>query len=199
MPETRNTWNFIILTLKVSVTKVRGFFDLRECNFQTSFHTRCSWNSLQRAVGTHRSHYSIITVVTFRTFLVFLQYFASQWYFGWLEWVSTFPINPAERFGMQYLPPGGCGRSSESLFYHYSGEPANIFGDFCNFVRPNGTLGGWNGSQPSPLFLPNNLVCNTCHQGSMEGLRSKTPTLTTTLKWQKIEHFLVVICYLTAF
>ena len=58
-------------------------------------------------------------------------------------------IFPAERFGMQYLPPGGCGRSSETLFYHYSGEPANIFGDFCNFVRPNGTLGGWNGSQPS--------------------------------------------------
>ena len=40
MTETRNPWNFIIPTLKVSVTKVRGFFDLRECNFQTSFHIR---------------------------------------------------------------------------------------------------------------------------------------------------------------
>ena len=40
MTETRNPWNFIIPTLKVAITKVRGFFDLRECNFQTSFHIR---------------------------------------------------------------------------------------------------------------------------------------------------------------
>ena len=67
----------------------------------------------------------------------------------WLEWVSNFMIFPAEQFDMQYLPPGGYGRSSETLFYHYSGEPANTFGDFCNFMRLNGTLGGWNGFQPS--------------------------------------------------
>ena len=36
--ETRNPWNFIMPTLKVSVTKVRGFFYLIECYFQTSFH-----------------------------------------------------------------------------------------------------------------------------------------------------------------
>ena len=58
-------------------------------------------------------------------------------------------IFPAERFGMQYLPPVGCGRSSESLLYHYSGEPANIFGDFCILLRLNGTQGDWQGSQPS--------------------------------------------------
>ena len=40
MTETRNPWNFIIPTLKVSLTKVQGFFDLRECYFQTSFHIR---------------------------------------------------------------------------------------------------------------------------------------------------------------
>ena len=33
----QNPWNFIIPTLKVSVTKVQGFFVLSECNFQTSF------------------------------------------------------------------------------------------------------------------------------------------------------------------
>ena len=36
----RNPWNFIIPTSKVSVTKVKGFFDLRECNFETSLHIR---------------------------------------------------------------------------------------------------------------------------------------------------------------
>ena len=70
---------------------------------------------------------------------------------------------------MQYLPPVGCGRSSESLLYHYSGEPANIFGDFCILLRLNGTQGDWQGSQPSLLFLPNILVSNTCHQGAWEG------------------------------
>ena len=38
MTETRNPRNFIIATLKVSVTKVQGFFDLKVFNFQTSFH-----------------------------------------------------------------------------------------------------------------------------------------------------------------
>ena len=36
----QNPWNFIIPTLKVSLTKVQGFFDLRECYFQTYFHIR---------------------------------------------------------------------------------------------------------------------------------------------------------------
>ena len=131
-------------------------------------------------------------------FWCFLQYFASQWYSRWLDWVSTFMIFPAKRFGMPYLPPEGLGRWSESLFYHYSGEPANIFSDFCYFVHPYGTLGGRNGSQPSRFFLPNDLVCNTWHLGAPEGLQSKTPTLPT-LKWLKITHFLAVICYFTAF
>ena len=48
-----------------------------------------------------------------------------------------------ERFGRLYLPPGGLGRSSESFFHHDSGVRANHFCDFCNFLRPNGTLGGW--------------------------------------------------------
>ena len=48
----------------------------------------------------------------------FCNFFASQWYSRWLVGVSTFPINPAEQFGMQYLPPGGWGRSSESFLYH---------------------------------------------------------------------------------
>ena len=51
-------------------------------------------------------------------------------------------IFPCEHFGMQYLPPGGLGRSSESFFHHDGGVGENIFGDFCDFVRPNGTLGG---------------------------------------------------------
>ena len=47
----RNPWNFIIPTLKVSVTKVQGFFDLRECNFQTSFHIGCSWSKIMKIRG----------------------------------------------------------------------------------------------------------------------------------------------------
>ena len=72
-------------------------------------------------------HYSGIPVNIFGDFCHFL---VSQWHFSCLVGVLTFLIIPAEQFGMQYLPPGGSGRSSESLFYHYSGEPANIFGDF---------------------------------------------------------------------
>ena len=131
-------------------------------------------------------------------FCWFLHFFASQWYPKWLECVSTFTILPADRFGMQYLPPEGFWRSSESLFCHHGGFPANIFSDFCNFLRPNGTLSGWNVSQPSRFFLPNDLVCNTCHQGALEDLGSKTATLTL-LKWLKITPFLEVICYLTNF
>ena len=59
-----------------------------------------------------------------------------------MESVSTFVIFPGDRFGMLYLPPGGLGRSSESFFHDDGGVGANIFGDFCNFVCPNGTLGG---------------------------------------------------------
>ena len=73
---------------------------------------------------------------------------ASRWYSRWLESVLTLVFFHSDNFGMRYLPPGGLGRSRESLFYHYSGVPAVVFGDFCNFVCPNGTLGGWNGSQP---------------------------------------------------
>ena len=58
-------------------------------------------------------------------------------------------IFPGDRFGMSYLPPGGLGRSSESFFHHKGGVRANQFYDFCNFLGPNGTLGGWKVSQPS--------------------------------------------------
>ena len=51
MTKTRNPWNFIIPTLKVSVTKVQGFFDLREFNFQTSFLIGCSWNKMMKIRG----------------------------------------------------------------------------------------------------------------------------------------------------
>ena len=36
-----NPWNFIIPVLKVSVTKVQGFLDLREVNFETFCHITC--------------------------------------------------------------------------------------------------------------------------------------------------------------
>ena len=164
-----------------------------------------SCRTIWYAILATRGLWEVIRVIilslqwwTCEHFWWFLQFCASQWYFRWLEWVSTFMIFPAKRFGMPYLPPEGLERWSESLFYHYIGVPVNIFGDFCNFVRPYGTLGGWNGSQPSRFFLPSGLVCNTWHQGALEGLQSKTPTLTT-LKWLKITHFLKVICYFTAF
>ena len=54
-----------------------------------------------------------------------------------------------ERFGRLYLPPGGLGSSSESFFHHDGGVGANHFYDFCNFLRPNVTLGGGKVSQPS--------------------------------------------------
>ena len=69
--------------------------------------------------------------------------FASQWYSRWLERVLTFVIFPCEHFGMQYLPPGGLGRSSESFFRYDSGVRGNEFYKFYHFVRPNGTPGGW--------------------------------------------------------
>ena len=47
----------------------------------------------------------------------FLQFCASLWYSRWSEWVSTFMIFPAERFGMQYLIPGGSGRPPEQNTY----------------------------------------------------------------------------------
>ena len=34
----QNPWNFVIPVLKVSVTKVEGFLDLRDVNFDTSCH-----------------------------------------------------------------------------------------------------------------------------------------------------------------
>ena len=113
----------------------------------------------------------------------FLQFCASQWYLRWLEWVSTLTIFPAKHFGMPYLPPEGLGRWSESLFYHNSCVSSIIFGDFCNFVRPNGTLGGWNGSQPSWFFLPNDLVCHTCHQRAWKGDRSHYSIITLVSLW----------------
>ena len=57
--------------------------------------------------------------------------------------VLTFVIFPCEHFSMQYLPPGGLGRSSQSFFRHDGGVGANHFYDFCKFLRPNGTPGGW--------------------------------------------------------
>ena len=45
-------------------------------------------------------------------------------------------------FSMQYLPPVGLGRSSESFFHHDSGVRMIQFYEFCNFLRPDGTLGG---------------------------------------------------------
>ena len=41
MTKTQNPWNFIIPVLKVSVTKVQGFLDLREVNFETSCRITC--------------------------------------------------------------------------------------------------------------------------------------------------------------
>ena len=76
-------------------------------------------------------------------FCDFCNFFASQWYSRWWESVSTFVIFCGERFGMQYLPPGGLGRSSESFFHHDGGVRVNHFYDFCNFLRTDGTLGGW--------------------------------------------------------
>ena len=70
--------------------------------------------------------------------------FVSIWYPRWLESLSTFPIIPGQRFGMLYLPPGGLRRSSQSFFRHDGGVGANHFYDFRKFLRPNGTLGGWN-------------------------------------------------------
>ena len=69
--------------------------------------------------------------------------FVSIWYPRWLESLSTFPIIPGQRFGMLYLPPGGLRRSSQSFFRHDGGVGANHFYDFCIFLRPNGTPGGW--------------------------------------------------------
>ena len=40
------------------------------------------------------------------------------------------------------MPPEDFGRSFKLLIGHDSGVGANIFGDYCNYVRPNGTLGG---------------------------------------------------------
>ena len=63
--------------------------------------------------------------------------------------VSTYLNFCAEHFETQKLPPEGFGRSSELSFNYNSVVGANIFGDFCNFLRPNGTLGDWKVSQPS--------------------------------------------------
>ena len=41
------------------------------------------------------------------------------------------------------------GAVQEVGYVDYSGEPANIFGDFCILLRLNGTQGDWQGSQPS--------------------------------------------------
>ena len=75
--------------------------------------------------------------------------FASWWYPGWLKSLPTFLIFHGDHFGMPYLPPGVLGRSSESFLHHNGGVKANHLYDFCNFLRPDGTLGGWKVSQPS--------------------------------------------------
>ena len=75
--------------------------------------------------------------------------FVSIWYPRWLESLLTFVIFPGKHFGVQYLPPGGLGRSSQSFFRHKGGVRANQFHDFCNFLGPNGTLGCWKVYQPS--------------------------------------------------
>ena len=92
------------------------------------------------------SHFSNKMVVSEQTIFMI---FASRWYSRWYKSLSTFLIFHGDRFGMPYLPPGGLGRSSQSFFRHDGGVGANHFYDFRKFLRPNGTLGGWNVSQPS--------------------------------------------------
>ena len=43
----RSPWNFITPTLEVSVTKVRGFLDPRELNFETSCHMMCIYKTMK--------------------------------------------------------------------------------------------------------------------------------------------------------
>ena len=81
-------------------------------------------------------------VVSKRTNFIIFVIFATPWYSRWLESLSTFLIFHGDRFGMPYLPPRGLGRSSESFFHHKGGVRANKFYDFCNFLRPDGTIGG---------------------------------------------------------
>ena len=99
----------------------------------------------------------------------FVKFFVPQWYPMWLVGVSTFVNFHGDHFSMQYLPPVGLGRSSESFFHHDSGVRMIQFYEFCNFLRPHGTLGGWKVSQPSKFFMGIISVCHTCHQGAWEG------------------------------
>ena len=64
----RNPWNFIIPTLKVSVTIVQGFFDLREFNFQTSFHIGCSWNKVMKIRGDRNAISLKLCYTNFKSF-----------------------------------------------------------------------------------------------------------------------------------
>ena len=100
----------------------------------------------QSALEGHPSHFSNKMVVSEQTIFMI---FASRWYPRWLESLPTFLIFHGDHFGMPYLPPGVLGRSSESFLHHNGGVKANHLYDFCNFLRPDGTLGGWKVSQPS--------------------------------------------------
>ena len=57
--------------------------------------------------------------------------FATYCYMSWLVRVSTFLVHPTEHFCTTNLPPVSNGRSSESLFYHYS----DVGGHFWWFLK----------------------------------------------------------------
>ena len=56
----------LLPTLKVSVTKVRGFFDLREWNFQSSFHIRC--NEMMKIRGDRNAKSLKLYYTNFKSF-----------------------------------------------------------------------------------------------------------------------------------
>ena len=103
-----------------------------------------SCKTIWYAILATRGLWEVIRVIilslqwwTCEHFWWFLQFCASQWYFRWLEWVSTFTIFPAEQFGMQYLPPGVYGRPPEQNTYpdYYTQMAKNraLFGGYLLF------------------------------------------------------------------
>ena len=149
-----------------------------------------SWRSFWYAILATRGPGKVIWVIFpsqgwcwSEPILWFLQFLGSQWYPRLYKSLSTFLIFHGNHFGMPYLPPRGLGRSSESFFHQRSGVRANHFCDFCNFLCPNGTLGGWKGSLPSGLFLPKVFVCYTCHQGAWEGHQNHYSIITVGSLW----------------
>ena len=102
-------------------------------------------NYHQRALGGHLSYYSIMTMVLEQIYSEIFEFFCAPmvpYVAG--RGVSTFLIFHGDHFSMQYL-----GRSLKSFCHHDFGVRVNQFYEFCNFLRPDGTLGGWKVSQPS--------------------------------------------------